>query len=260
MTKSLILSGFRWTVLASTAAVLAFGAGRFLWQNYIIRTAHAQSATAFTVQSEVIHRTTASERVAQRYSEFIASDGSRLRLSEHAEATRLGGFYSLERPNGLIAVWYPGLKAKWSGIRNSAMLAADLGRRLNPAQGCAAAFNERNSTPAIRIGTEAILGVPTVRMQMTAGDQVTESWLAPDLQCYALRRETRFANGEVTIERVTSLSRDPIADSQFEIPQGLEEVRPSELNRRVAAALGRECPECMRLARKDAFYDSLNRP
>jgi len=88
----------------------------------------------------------------------------------------------------------------------------------------------------------------------------TESWLAPDLNCFPLEVTMVFFRSGVRIgkksKQVTSLTVGEPAASLFVVPPGFVERTPSEVFAELARRTGTPCTECAKAAVLDDAYRS----
>lgn len=198
----------------------------------------------------------------------VRSDGARARVVTSPRAAANGEVLSrtLELPDGLLASYYPAVRAQSTGYQSRAMVESDRGGRLTAESRCTAPAVGR-VLDAVKVeGEERMWGVRVVRVVLEAGRMRSVRWMAPELGCLELRKrvEWRGTGGEVESvmeEEAVDLRLGEPARALFEPPAGYDEVMPSEADARMAKLLGRPCPECVRErgGNKDRAYGLLAR-
>lgn len=113
----------------------------------------------------------------------------------------------------------------------------------NPATNCEYRFD---ATPRFPLGDtyqgiDTVLGYRTHKFVAKTPSSVVTYWLAPDLGCFEIQKDTSWTDGaknKASRTRVVTLSvvegtPDP---SAFQVPQGYQEMKPSDLFRAVEIA------------------------
>ena len=96
---------------------------------------------------------------------------------------------------------------------------------------------------ATLLGTESILGIKTYKYRRggevepgtpeSTGVDGTVSWLAPSLNCFALRSEAHFKGSPTTFQVTSNVTLGTPPASAFEPPAGFVELSPMEAQHKI---------------------------
>lgn len=161
---------------------------------------------------------------------------------------------AIDAPGGAMIRAYPELFA-FNGMKLPKRDASLAAMKLDPARDCAVQMDGRPHGNVVE--RETLLGYRTVRFTSENPSARMQSWLAPDLGCFELKRIAEFKDSRGAGESISELLPlwigRGVDRGLFEVPANYELLSSWELHRRtVRARTGGEAPESHRARFEEA--------